>query len=83
MIFLGGFRVDSKVFLFPLIATYSIIVMILSGAVVHVFDGWQHSFFHKYSIIEGDYKKDHLRDIRSSKLILFKVRSIESNNDMK
>lgn len=56
MIFLGGLGVGGKVFLFPLIAANGIVVVILSSAVVHVLDGGQHSFFHEYSIIEGDYK---------------------------
>ena len=51
MILFGGFGVVSKVFMWSLIATNGIIVVIFSSAVVHVLDRWQHLFFHLYSII--------------------------------
>ena len=39
MIFFGGFAIDGKVFFDSLIGFDDIVVVIFSGAVVHVFDG--------------------------------------------
>ena len=46
VIFFGRFSIDCKIFIASLIAADDVIIMILSCAVVHVFDGRESIFFH-------------------------------------